>query len=517
MKLTSSVIEGFVGSVLASNFDGAVPSPDFHKECWEMCVEPTRQVAIAAPRKHAKTSALTIGYGLATLLFRERKYMIIVSDTVSQSEQFLGEMKQHLQTNQDLIDLFSLRLNEKGEVAFIKDTSDDVIVEMADGHKFRIQAKGAEQKLRGLIWNGSRPDIIIGDDMENDELVMNKERREKMRRWFYGALLPCLSHTGVIRVFGTILHMDSLLESFMPERQIQTARKDKKINFLDIQDLSTRVRKGTVRTPWKSIRYKAHNSDFSSILWPDMYSQNWFEDRYADFASQGITDVYSQEFLNTPLDEGNTYFHRHDFQKRTEKDRQKPLNYYVTCDLAISQDTRADYSVFLVAGVDENKVIHVINVIRDRMDGREIVDTLINLQRMYEPQCVGIEEMQISKSIGPFLNEEMIKSGTYLSLVKLKHGGKDKLFRARSIQARMRVGAVKFEKESDWYQDFEEECMRFPRDKHDDQVDTFAYLGLMLDKLLEAPTAKEIEEDEYEEEYAESGLSDAGRNEHTGY
>lgn len=516
MKLTASVIAGFVGSILSKNFDGAVESPEFHMECWELCTSDNRQVAIAAPRKHAKTTALTVGYGLSTLLFRERKYMLIVSDTTSQAEQFLGEIRQHLTTNQDLIDLFELALNEKGEVQFIKDSQDDIVVAMADGHKFRIQAKGAEQKLRGLIWNGSRPDIILCDDMENDELVMNKDRRTKFQRWFYGALLPCLSHRGIVRVFGTILHMDSLLESFMPERQTQSHSKYKVAKtFLKQNELKTWSDYPLLA--WKSVRYKAHNQDFSEILWPAAYSRAWFNARYEDFASQGITDVYSQEFLNTPLDEANTYFSRKDFAKRSTTDRTKPLHYYITADLAISQDARADYSVFLVAGVDENKVIHVTNVIRERLDAREIVDLLLKLQQMYKPEAVGIEDMQVTKSIGPFLREEMIKHNIYLNLHLMKHGGKDKIFRARSIQARMRAGGVKFEKESDWYQAFEDECMRFPRDKHDDQVDAFAYLGLMLDKLIEAPTQEQIEEEHFEEEYAESGLSDAGRSAYTGY
>ena len=81
--------------------------------------------------------------------------------------------------------------DKEGKVAFLKDTETDIIVQFTDGHTFRIIAKGAEQKLRGLLWNGSRPDIIICDDMENDELVLNKDRREKMRRWFYSAFIVC--------------------------------------------------------------------------------------------------------------------------------------------------------------------------------------------------------------------------------------------------------------------------------------------------------------------------------------
>jgi len=164
MRLTGDVIAGFVGSVLAPRFDGQSASPEFHKECWDLCTGPERFVAISAPRGHAKSSAVTLGYGLATLLFRERKFMLLVSDTESQACLFLGTFKQELQDNEELISLFNIKKNEKGLVSFLKDTEADIIVECTDGHKFRIIAKGAEQKLRGLIWNGSRPDIIMCDD-----------------------------------------------------------------------------------------------------------------------------------------------------------------------------------------------------------------------------------------------------------------------------------------------------------------------------------------------------------------
>ena len=126
--------------------------------------------------------------------------MLVVSDTESQAASFLGMFKNELQENKDLIELFDLKLNDKGEVQFVKDSETDIIVELNDGHRFRVLAKGSEQKLRGLIWNGSRPDIIMCDDIENDELVMNKDRREKFKRWFRNALLPALSDRGVIRL-----------------------------------------------------------------------------------------------------------------------------------------------------------------------------------------------------------------------------------------------------------------------------------------------------------------------------
>lgn len=505
-KLTAEVLQGFVSSVLASKFDNAVKTPDFHKEMWKLFTSNNKYVAVAAPRGHAKTTGGTVCYGLASLLFRERKFMLIVSDTESQASMFLGYFKEQLQENDALVELFGIKRDEKGLVRFIKETETDIIVQFEDGHKFRVMAKGAEQKLRGLIWNGSRPDIIICDDMENDELVMNKERREKMRRWFYSALLPCLSSTGIIRVVGTILHMDSLLERLMPKPYDRWSHQE---------DL--RLWSETRRSGWMSVKYRAHNNDFTKVLWPEKHSEQTLRQIKQNYIDMGMPDVYSQEYLNIPLDESVAYFKRGDFEEIDEKDKEKRLQYYITVDLAIAEHEKADYSVFLVAGVDENKHIHIKHIIRDRMDAREIVDTLIALQRSFNPLAIGIEDMQVSKSIGPFLYEEMFSTGVFINVIKLKHGGKDKIARSRSIQARVRAKSVKFDKQAAWYQNFEDELTRFPRDVHDDQVDAFAYLGMMLNQLTEAHTQAEVDEEEYEEELNNSGLTLNGRSSITGY
>jgi predicted phage terminase large subunit-like protein len=505
MKVTSSVVAGFVGSVLAPTFEDSCASPDFHTEMWDLCCSNERFVAIAAPRGHAKSTAVTLGYGLATLLFRERKFMLLVSDTEAQASLFLGNIKNSLQGNEALIELFGLKKGLNGQVQFIKDSETDIIVEFEDGHKFRIIAKGSEQKLRGLLWNNSRPDIIIGDDMENDELVMNKDRRSKFKKWFKNALLPCRSDSGIIRLVGTILHMDSMLEGLMPKPY------DKKTIQEPLKDYSIG------RSMWKSVKYRAHTDDWKQLLWPQKKSVEEFKMLRQQAFEDGTQDGYSQEYLNIPVDESSTYFRRADFLPIREEDYKSPVRYYVTADLAISDKETADYSVFVVGAVDEDKRIQIRNVIRERMDGREIVDTLLMLQKMYDPEAVGIEEMQVSKAIGPFLREEMLRNNNFLSLYPLKHGGKDKITRARSIQARMRAQGCKFDKSGDWYPIFEDELMRFPRDKHDDQVDAFSYLGLMLDVIIESPTREDLQEEAYQEEYEESGMADEGRSSITGY
>lgn len=505
MKVTADVVAGLVGSVLAKRFDESTASPEFHRELWEYACSPSQFIAVAAPRGHAKSTAGTISYGLSMALFREAKHILVVSDTEAQAAAFVGAMKAEILENSDLSALFDVVKDDKQEVKLIKDSETEFICAFKDGHKFRVIAKGAEQKLRGLLWNGTRPDLVLIDDLENDELVMNKDRRAKLRRWFFSALIPAMSRSGKLRMWGTILHMDSLLESLMPPPNDKLTVRD------GLKTFSKR------RKMWVSIKYRAHDEKMTTFLWPARFGKDFFVEKREEAARQGLLDAYSQEYLNEPIDDSVSYFKMRDLLDETEDDKKKRLRYYITCDPAISEETTADFTVFVIAGVDEDKLLHVRNVIRERLDGRDIVDLLLALQRTYEPECIGIEEVHITKAIGPFLREEMINQNTFPTVIPMKHGGKDKIQRARSIQARIRARGVRFAKEEDWYPTLEDELIKFPRARHDDQVDALAYMGLLLDKMIEAPTDEEVEDEEYELELAESGNQHNGRSRITGY
>ncbi len=254
-----------------------------------MCCSKHPFVAIAAPRGHAKSTAITHTYTLACICMRERNFVLIVSDTEAQSKLFLNDIKKELIDNEDLVNVFQIK-------GLVKDSETDFIIEFHDGHQARVVAKGSEQKLRGLKWLGKRPDLIICDDLENDEIVMNDDRRKKFRSWFLSALVPCRSANGVIRYVGTILHMDSQLERLMPNPKRQRCT---------ITDLSI---KNTKQEYWYSAKYKAHNADFSHILWPTRWPQEKLERERAMYVSQGEGEKYSQEYLNVPLDESNAHF-----------------------------------------------------------------------------------------------------------------------------------------------------------------------------------------------------------------
>lgn len=506
MKLDKDVVEGFSTLVLAKNFDNYKETPEFHRELWSVVTSDYKLVAIAAPRHHGKSTAITHTYTLAAALFKDRKFIIIVSDTYEQAVLHLGDVKKELQGNEDLINLF-------GVEDFEKDSENDIIVRLKDGHKFRIIAKGAEQKMRGIKWDHARPDLIVCDDLENDEIVLNQERREKFRKWFDNAVLPCLSDRGIVRFVGTILHLDSLLERLMPkdwDRKLLERGVVVKTPLKSYYDLS----KG--RRTWYSVRYRAHDPTFENILWPTKWPKHELLSVRQRYIDGGNPEGYSQEYLNYPIDESFAYFRKQDFLPMGPDSKSSIKEHYIGVDLAISEETRADYSVFTVGGMDSDGKLHIVDVVRERLDAKGIVDTLFALNLRYNPLMVAIEGSMIEKSLGPFIYEEMGKRGEYFPFTTMTPT-KDKETRARSIQGRMRAGGVFFDKEADWYSDLEQEMIQFPKSRHDDQVDSMAWLGLIIDQMTTARTPKEVEEDNYDEMLHKDGFYLLGRNEETGY
>lgn len=507
-KLNADMIDGFVKMLLAKNFDNYKETPDCHRLWWDAFCSEHKRVAICAPRGHGKSTALTHCYTLAAALFRHKSYIIIVSDTYEQAVLFLQDIKKELINNEELIGLFGVEKIEK-------DAENDLIVRMAGGAKFRITAKGSEQRMRGLKWDSKRPDLIICDDLENDEIVQNQERRLKFRKWFDNALVPCLSDTGTIRIVGTILHLDSLLERLMPKDW-----DGKAVAKGDIVKEPLRSYFGSARkkTAWQSFRYRAHDESFENILWPTKWTKSRLQEERQRYIDAGNPEGYAQEYLNYPIDDTFAYFRKTDLLPMHPDSLHSNKKFYVGVDLAISEKSRADYSVFVVGGMDSEGVLHIVDVVRDRLDAHGIIECLFALNKRYKPEIVAIEASMIAKSLGPIITETMLKKGEFFNIAEMTPTN-DKETRARSIQARTRAGSVRVNKEADWYSDFEQELLQFPKSRHDDQVDAFAWLGLIIDKMVEAPTPEEEAEDEYQDEFMmyQMDSDDDGRSKWTGY
>ncbi len=135
MELTSDLIYGFTNSLLISRFDSPKPTPQFHLVLWEIMCSKDKKVAVAAPRGHAKSTAVTHAYVLANVCFRIKKHIMILSDTEGQAVNFLNDIKSEFLENEQLISLFEIK-------RLLKDTSSEIVVEFQDGHQVRVIVKG---------------------------------------------------------------------------------------------------------------------------------------------------------------------------------------------------------------------------------------------------------------------------------------------------------------------------------------------------------------------------------------
>lgn len=491
----SDAVWGFARKYLVGRYDDPKPIPEVHREWWALCMSEHQQVAIAAPRGHAKSTCITFAYTLFVLLTRRSQHLLLLGSNEALASAFLYDIKTELNENEALMRDFGI---EK----LLKETETEIIVELTGGHRFRIIVKGAGQRMRGLKWERKRPDTCVFDDMEDEEMVLNEGRREKFRRWFYGTVRPILKGGGKIRGVGTIIGFDSLLERMMPsEKNKETVKEPLRIYSI--------TPKG-----WASIKYRAHSHDFEHILWPEQKNAQSLRETRAEYAAMGMLDIYGQEYLNDPIDQTTAYFRVQDFIAMKPGDFETRKTYYAAGDLAIGENDRAAYTALVVGGIDTEGFLNIVDVRRQRLDGEQIVEEMFSIHKRWDPAIFRMESENIEKAIGPFLYRKMDETGIYIN-VDAKSPTKDKDKRAQSIRARMRAGKVRFNKEAEWYADFEEELLKYPKAPFKDQVDAFAWLGLMLEEMVEPETDKEIEEEEYQMAVEEH--TDQGRNAVTGY
>lgn len=302
-----------------------------------------------------------------------------------------------------------------------------------------------------------------------------------------------------VRVVGTVMHFDSLLNSLMPpeEGSERTALKD------------------SYRGDWVSVLYRAHpaEDDYSELLWPDRHSKESLRLIQRDYVRQGIPEVYASEYLNNPISAENVFFRDQDFLPMESGDYVMDWSRYGSADLAISERDRRAYTVMYSGGMDEKRRLQV----RDRRKGRwssdKIIEEMFSMVQRYEIRDFFLESENIAKALGPQIEEEMRRRGVYFTLHRVTPS-KDKTQRASPLQAMMRAGMVRFDVNTEWYSNCRNELMRFPKGPYKDDVDALGMLASGVQMMVEPSSPGELEEEEYEMEYMNLGI---GRNRFTGY
>ncbi|KIL42054.1 hypothetical protein SD70_02390 [Gordoniibacillus kamchatkensis] len=371
-------------------------TPEFHYELNDLVEdaekdkEHYRGLILAAPRGHAKSFRISFLKVIHWAVFKKKKFVVLISDTGTQAESMTSAIKIEFEQNDRLREDFGDLVGENygmrwtaGDFYITFPKVDAKGIEVKDkrgklrpGYTCRIVARGTNAGMRGLKSRSARPDLVIIDDGENDELVQTPLQRKKVWNWLTGAVIPMLHpKDGLFVVVGTVLHFDSMLSRLLTMTDIYRVK-----------------------------RYKAIKDDGSS-LWPSRFPLNIL----GKLKQQLGTLKFNQEYQNDPIDEDSQAFRPEWFRFYTKNEisfhdgswwyHEERMTIWQGVDPAISEKESADDFVIFTIGITETHKIILLQVFHGHFDFITQVNSIIKKYQEWLPARVGIETVAYQEAL----------------------------------------------------------------------------------------------------------------------
>jgi len=301
--------------------------------------------------------------------------------------------------------------------------------------------------------------LVIDDPVKNRDDAESQNARDSAWDWYTSTAYTRLAPGGGVLVILTRWHDDDLAGRLL-KAAADNGEQWEVVNYPARAEVDEEFRKqgeALHRERYDEEALKRIEKAVGPRDWSALYQQN-------PVADDG--DYFTRDMIN--------YFDRDEI----DEDRMK---FYCAWDLAIGKKDRNDYTVGIVVGVDEHDQLFVMDMVRGRFDGFELVEQILDLYEVWKPSIIGIEKGHIEMALGPFLEKRVRERGLYEAYFKdLKTGRRDKEARARAIQGRMQQGMVFVPRDEEFTGPLVAELLRFPNGVHDDQVDALAWIGLMM-------------------------------------
>lgn len=328
--------------------------------------------------------------------------------------------------------------------------------------------------IGGAITGKGAHALIIDDPVKNREDAESESGRSNAWDWYTSTAYTRLAPGGGVLLILTRWHDDDLAGRLLGA-----------------------MKEGADQ--WTIVNYPAEAKDdelyrnAGEALHPERYDLEALGRIKKAIGPRDWAALYQQD----PVPDEGAFFQKEDFEWYDYNDPdalpdQKEMVEYASWDLAIGQKQENDYSVGGVASIDQKGHLWMRDVVRGHWGALELCKRILTFHKKWRAARSGIEKGQIEMSIGPFLNEIKKEMGLWdFRYTELKPGRQDKVARARAIQGMVQSRKVHLPYNAPWSDDFISELLRFPTGLHDDQVDMFAWLGMML--VLMAPAVVRVE------------------------
>ncbi|OQX12824.1 MAG: hypothetical protein BWK73_14005 [Thiothrix lacustris] len=419
-----------------------------------------RHLALAAPRGEAKSTLTSLIFVTWCVVFRKKHYVCLIMDSFDQASTMLEAVKAEFEANPRLMMDFP-KATGVGRV-----WQQGVII---TAHDVKVQAFGSGKRMRGLRHGPHRPDLVIGDDLENDENVRKPEQRDKLETWLKSAVLQLGAADGSMDVviIGTVLHYDSLLSRLLANPLWERERFQAIMRWPDRMDLWEQfegILMGVGEEDALAF-YADHQlamDEGARVSWEAARPLVRLmvvraRDGHAAFDSEHQNDPVSGE--DAPFANCIQYWH----------ELPPNLVYYGACDPSLGKHGAGrDPSALLVAGFDRatGKLYVVEAHIRKRTPDR-IIEDIITLQQQYRCATWAIETVQFQE----FLYSELVKRSAVAGVPVPARAIKphtDKVLRIEGLQPHVNNGLILLHPS---LTTLVSQLKHFPKADHDDGPD----------------------------------------------
>jgi len=306
--------------------------------------------------------------------------------------------------------------------------------------------------------------LLIDDPVKNSEEAESATVRQSVKDWYASTAYTRLAPGGGVLIIQTRWHEDDL-SGWLEQQMIDGEGDEFEI-----------VRYPAIAQQDEKYRFKGE------ALHPERYDEKALA-RIQRAVGPRVWDALYQQ---NPTSQEGGYFTNEmlRYYQNSELPPEEELVFYTCWDFAIGKLERNDFTVGLTVGVDKHENIWVVGLVHGRYDTFEMADLILDNFVRYHPRLVGMEKGHISMALGPYLEKRIAERKLYdFPMHEMNPGKRDKELRARAIQGRMRQGKVRFPSEAPWIGALRQELFGFPFGKHDDRVDTLAWIGLMLQDI----------------------------------